>query len=202
MPSGVYERPTRTHCKHGHVLISDTIYIDPSGCKICKLCTKESRRKYYITYPWARHLETAKARCNNKKRKGYNYYGGKGIRVLINLKKIKYLWFKYKAFDLKRPSLDRIDSNRHYTIKNCQFIEHCENCRKDNLGEKCYFAKLTEKEVIEIKLMHKKGVKQVDLARRFNVAYGTIRSIISGRNWKHVKIKGGVKWKRKKSWKR
>lgn len=36
----------KTHCKNGHELINENIRISKEGWKVCKLCAKESRRRY------------------------------------------------------------------------------------------------------------------------------------------------------------
>jgi len=62
-------------------------------------------------------------RCEYKKGKKYKFYGGKGI--VNNLSKIDllYLWERDRACKMKQPSIDRIDSNKNYSLENCRFIE-------------------------------------------------------------------------------
>jgi hypothetical protein len=73
--------------------------------------------------PWLVSLNKARARCNNPKQKDYKNYGEKGIKCLITKEEIQELWFRDKAYNLKRPSIDRKDSNKDYTFENCRFIE-------------------------------------------------------------------------------
>lgn len=40
------EKQPKTHCKHGHPLTEDNVYINPSGRRFCKTCTRASGRKY------------------------------------------------------------------------------------------------------------------------------------------------------------
>lgn len=70
-------------------------------------------------------------RCNNKNYNEFIYYGGRGIKCLINVEELKILWFRDKAYDMDRPSIDRIDNDGNYTFENCRFIELSENVKKN-----------------------------------------------------------------------
>lgn len=102
---------------------------------------KQSRRKYAVQYrksgksikkwherinkyPWLKTLHYIRGRCNDKKRK---YYGAKGIRCILTQNDIKHLWFRYKVEQMKKPTIHRINSNDHYRIDNCIFVEWEEN---------------------------------------------------------------------------
>ena len=68
----------------------------------------------------------AKRRCENPKNSAYSNYGGKGIKMH---------WKTYKSFvsdmgytPLKK-TLDRINNNGHYELKNCRWCSHKENMR-------------------------------------------------------------------------
>lgn len=78
-------------------------------------------------YPVWRNINT---RCTNPNAINYKRYGGKGIRNYLSCNDVKFLWQKYHADDLSRPSIDRIDSTCHYTLNNSQFIELSENSKK------------------------------------------------------------------------
>ena len=91
---------------------------------------------YKIKCPWNKFFSGIKERCNNKTHRSYKGYGGKGIRCLITSNELKELWFRDKAYNLKRPSIDRKDSNKDYIFYNCQFIELSENVAKSNRERK------------------------------------------------------------------
>jgi len=71
-----------------------------------------------------------KNRCGNRKAHNFKYYGGKGIKCLMTYEELKSIWERDNASKLKRPSIDRINPNGHYTFDNCRFVEHSENARR------------------------------------------------------------------------
>lgn len=90
-----------------------------------------NRIKFYRKlHPWYTSLDHARQRCNNFKNKKYKWYGAKGIKCFLTIKEIKELWFRDKAYKLKKPSIDRIDNEGHYEFNNCRFIEQSENSRR------------------------------------------------------------------------
>lgn len=88
-------------------------------------------KEYYILYhkkkPWAQKFFSARNRCNNKNNSNYYLYGGKGIKCRLTLEETEYIWKRDNANILKIPSLDRINSAKDYTLKNCRFIEYKQN---------------------------------------------------------------------------
>lgn len=87
---------------------------------------KEWRKKK----PWLRYLEYAKRRCSDAKHKCFASYGARGIKVTLTRDQIKALWDRDNAAMLKRPSLDRKDTNGDYSYENCLFIEYEENAKR------------------------------------------------------------------------
>lgn len=41
----------------------------------------------------------------------------------MTVEDFKFLWFRDRAYLMKKPSIDRINSNGHYELNNCRFIE-------------------------------------------------------------------------------
>ena len=85
---------------------------------------------YRMNYPWLSSYYEARKRCTTKNHNRYHRYGGRGIKCLISKDEIKELWFRDKAWLLKKPSIDRIDNDGHYEYGNCRFIELGENSKK------------------------------------------------------------------------
>jgi hypothetical protein len=94
----------------------------------CKSCMRKDLKQYGKT-PWGRVCKRITRRCGVSGK-----YRKRGIRKYISSLEIKRLWFRDRAWLLKWPSIDRIDTNGNYTFKNCRFIEFKENCsRKRNI---------------------------------------------------------------------
>jgi predicted DNA-binding protein (UPF0251 family) len=53
-------------------------------------------------------------------------------------------------------------------------------------GERHNMVKLTEAEVVSIRISLSAGYTQTDLARRYGVTFGTIHQIKLGKTWRHV----------------
>lgn len=104
--------------------------------KKCYLKNKQRYLKngseYMKKNPWIHRYSNAKNRCINPKYKSYPRYGGKGIKFLITMDELKYIWSRDKASLMRKPSLDRINNDGDYAIENCRFIELSENCTKGN----------------------------------------------------------------------
>lgn len=112
----------------------------------CKDCVKEDRKNHYQKdkekilrnmkklhekYPWKQIFQNIKNRCENSKNKSYKDYGERGIKCKIIEEEIKFLWFRDKAYDMKKPSIDRKDNDKNYELSNCEFIEMEINRIKD-----------------------------------------------------------------------
>ncbi len=99
----------------------------------------EKARKTIAIYrklnPWMSSFDHAKWRCENKRARNYNRYGGRGIKFLITLSEFVELWIRDGAENMKSPTIDRIDNNGHYEFNNCQFIERAENTSKMRRGK-------------------------------------------------------------------
>lgn len=84
-------------------------------------------KDWYVENPWMKAHRAAKARCENPNNNRYYCYGKRGIKFLLLSWEIKYLWFRDKAYLMKKPSIDRIDNDGSYEMGNCRFIEKIKN---------------------------------------------------------------------------
>lgn len=136
-------RKLRYKCPKGHInSMNWNKFSMGRGCPDCKIekmfgtkygfkhgksHTSEYRRemehKRRSEMPWETTFYKIKERCNNPKHKSFKYYGAKGIKCLITKKELKYLWFRDKAYLMERPSIDRKNSDKNYTLKNCRYLE-------------------------------------------------------------------------------
>ena len=91
---------------------------------------KKIKKNWIKNHLWYISFDGAKQRCTNPNHNKYKYYGGRGIKFLMTMKDFKYLWFRDKAYNMKKPSIDRKNNNGHYELNNCRFIEHSENLKR------------------------------------------------------------------------
>ena len=82
-------------------------------------------RRWRKHNPWAVHYHGAKSRCRNGK------YAKRGVRFLLTMEEVEFMWVRDEAWKLKRPSIDRKDSKGHYEFYNCRFIERLANIYRD-----------------------------------------------------------------------
>lgn len=78
-----------------------------------------------------------KSRCYNPKEDSYKYYGGKGIKVCSRWLNSFPNFLKDMGKCIKGMSIDRIDSKKNYSPKNCQWLTKGENASKA-MKEKYY----------------------------------------------------------------
>jgi len=126
----------------------------------------EHIKKYKKDNPWYGSYRCAWTRCKCKNKENYGRYGGRGIKLVMKLKDFKYLWFRDKAYLMKKASIDRINPNKNYTLKNCRFIELVENQRmggKCPTRKKCLLPKFPREHYVE--LGRKSGIARLAIAK-------------------------------------
>jgi len=142
----------------------------------------EQRR---LEYPWKIIYNNIKQRCLNKNHPRYKYYGGRGIKCLITKEELKEIWFRDKAYLLKKPSIDCKDNDENYEYSNCQFIEQSENSTKDSI-----------KPILQYDLRGnfiKEWRSRSEAVRKLKINKTGIQSCLAGK----CKTSGGFIWKEK-----
>lgn len=88
-------------------------------------------RKTGKNTPLYRRWSSMKRRCTQRSYHGYQYYGGKGIKICA-------AWLDFAAFRSwalangfkDHLTLDRLDSSKDYQPDNCQWVTSRENIRR------------------------------------------------------------------------
>jgi hypothetical protein len=93
---------------------------------------KLKERAFKKQFPWRICLKEVMKRCTNPKSIGYKYYGGRGILCLLTADELKFLWERDKAFEMKRPSIHRLNKDGNYCLENCVIIEWEEHLKIKN----------------------------------------------------------------------
>ena len=77
--------------------------------------------------PWSRTYSNILGRCLGIGRRDSKYYFDRGIRCLIKPIDLKNYFFRDRAWEMKQPSIDRIDPDKSYEPGNVRWIEFSEN---------------------------------------------------------------------------
>lgn len=95
-----------------------------------RLKNKEKLQEYAKSFdeanPWYRNYRAARKRCYPSAK-----YGRRGIKFLMTISDFEFLWKRDKAHLMKRPTINRIISHSHYTLKNCEFMEFDLNVKQE-----------------------------------------------------------------------
>lgn len=152
-------------------------------CFSCsRLLSKINRDKY----PWKVVYKAIKQRCENKNRKDYKSYGAKGVKALLTVDEIKFLWLRDNAFEMKQPSIDRLNDNGNYELSNCQIIEQEKNFQK--------VVNKSKKSVIQLDL-NNSFINEFDSIAEANRKTNVVASGISACCSNKYKHAGGFIWK-------
>lgn len=99
-----------------------------------KTCVRERMEKWETGQKprtsFRHKLMSIRGRCNYPNHVSYSHYGAKGIKCLLTVDDLIFLWRRDKAWEFKHPEIDRIDGKGHYKLSNCRYIDRSVNCRR------------------------------------------------------------------------
>lgn len=112
---------TRTHCKHGHQLIEDNVYVDSLGYLHCKECRRGNLKKWQVANP-ERALGLSRTwRETNLERSLSNYYDWRAANK-EHLQVLQFARYYHVSYD----EAEYLLSNRP---------ENCEICGRHTLQD-------------------------------------------------------------------
>ena len=96
--------------------------------KLWRESNKELRRiqsrEFDTRWPWRITWRSIQLRVKDKDNK---YYYQKGIKNLLTMSSLRYIWNRDKAYNMENPRIHRKNSDGHYTVRNCVYIEDKEH---------------------------------------------------------------------------
>ena len=120
--------------------------IEKKKCYNCRHYTptqkarlREQQRDWYRRQPpWYKTLCYIGKRCGMVGKHKRGEYTKNGIKNFLTKEDLKFLWFRDKAYLMKRPSIDRVDGRGNYTLENCRYIELVANASRPRVFTEGY----------------------------------------------------------------
>lgn len=144
-----------------------------------KMDKKEYLKQYYRKKPWAKTQNWINSRCCDKNSKYYK----KGIKNFLSLDDLKYLWKRDRAYQMKKPTIHRINNDGNYTLDNCKYLEFTEHFNVRPIKQLSKDGRL-------IKIWNSIG----EAARCLSLDYSNILGVIN--KYQYKKTVGGFRWDR------
>ena len=102
--------------------MSESIYRDRYGLA-ADFIRKERDKGGRFSPPWNKAYYNIRSRCLNTKDKRFSCYGGRGITTTLLPSDLRESFMRCKAYNLEKPSVDRIDPDGNYTTTNIRWVE-------------------------------------------------------------------------------
>lgn len=110
---------------------------------------KPSTDNWERSRPWFRYWRWAKRRVTDSRHKSNAHYVANKIEFRLTPRQVEYLWKRDKGALLDRPSIDRKNPKRHYTVRNCRFIEFVENSGRARRKERKNEGRIEGQQVLD-----------------------------------------------------
>ena len=117
---------------------------------------------------------------------------GETSRIPVDVAIQKYGKDKFSYEVLEECSIDELNQKETFWIKKLNAIENGYNCseggNQQSIGENNGKAKLTEKDVIEIRKAYNNHLKQKDVYEKYKdiISFGYFQNLWQGRSWSHI----------------
>lgn len=138
---------------------------------------KAGRKESATHYTW----RAMKARCDQPKHQAYPYYGGRGITY-----EPRWTLFEHFLADMGlRPdgmTLDRKDTNGHYTADNCKWATKLEQMKNQRPKRASLEARHPERELRQMCWLVEMGYTKASVARMFGTTDTAIARLMRDRN--------------------
>lgn len=168
-------------CECGNELYSPGAWVKCGNTKSCGCLARETRSESVRTHglstdPLHSRWRSVRKRCNTPTAKGYENYGGRGIKMCTEWDDFSkfYEWARSSGYE-PHLSLERIDVNKGYNPQNCCWIPLPQQARNRRSN------KLTIDDASSIK--GAQGTMRA-IAKRYGVSAALVGQIKRGEKWK------------------
>lgn len=170
--------------------------------EIWKVVNEFDERYEISNYGNFRNRKTGRILKQFNDKHGYYFiplsFKGKVFNISIHIYVARYFISNYE----NKPLVNHKDGNKHNNkYDNLEWATYSENLKhayENNLrtsyldktikrGSEHYNATITEKEVLEIRELHKQGFGCRRIAKILGISSATAYGVTSGKTWKHIK---------------
>lgn len=164
----------------------------PDGMQVCHIC--DNRKCVNPSHLFLGSIGDNMKDKTSKNRQAKGSKIGSSIlteEIVLEIRKMRLSGKEYEEianhFCLQWDLVRKICKSNLWThVPLLEETKKMKQIRKNAVGSKCGSSKLNEKQVKEIKILLKQGVKGKQIAFQFNVDQSTICDIKQGRCWSHI----------------